>query len=379
MRIAHIIPYIGEEASGPAYSVPALCNNLEKKGCEITLYTLKPIPDKKHHFKVKTFDRKSFPVFSFGRSREMYRELSADSFKIDIIHNHSFWMAPNIYAGLVAKRFNIPLINAPRGTLSDKAMSRSKWKKNIVSILGQNTSFNTTYCYHATALHECYDINRFMPNRPVALIPNGVDIPFINSKNSLNMNRKKMLYLGRIHEIKGLENLIIAWSKLENNFPDWDLEIIGVGKDSYVNYLYNLISKYSLKRVTIGKPLYGIAKVKKYQESDLYILPSFSENFGMTVAEALANNTPVITTYGTPWHELDIKESGWCIDVGVQPLINVLNEALSKDKEQLFKMGIKGRKWMINDFSWEKIAEDMIDVYKWVLNMGDKTKNIKYG
>ena len=99
----------------------------------------------------------------------------------------------------------------------------------------------------------------------------------------------------------------------------------------------------------------------------------------MTVAEALVNNTPVITTDRTPWNDLNIKKAGWCISLGVQPLIDVLNEALSKDKVELYEMGTAGRNWMINDFSWDKIAKDMISVYKWILKTGKKPKNIVYG
>lgn len=379
MRVAQIVPYIGDEASGPAYSVPALCEALKRNGCDVILYTLEPLPKREFEFQIKGFKRSSLPSYSFGRSPNKYYTLLNDCKNIDIIHNHSFWMASNIYAGMVAKKMKIPLINSPRGTLSKKALSISKWKKNIVSILGQNTAFKSTSCYHATASHECNDINCFMPNTPVAQIPNGIDIPKINSKTSLNFKRKKLLFLGRIHEIKGLENLINAWAKLENHFADWDLEIIGVGEKKYVDFLNTLIQENSLKRVIVGKPLYGLAKLKKYQESDLYVLPSFSENFGMTVAEALVNNTPVITTNGTPWQELNTKEAGWCIAVGVEPLIDVLNEALSKDKDELYKMGTIGRNWMINDFSWDNIAKDMIAVYKWILKTGKKPKNIKYG
>jgi glycosyltransferase involved in cell wall biosynthesis len=379
MNIAHIVPYIGDEASGPAYSVPALCQALHRNGCSVTLYTLNPLPKKdKFEFEVKSFKRSNFPLYSFGRSRPKYQALLNDSANIDIIHNHSFWMASNIYAGFVAKNSKIPLVNSPRGTFSDKALSRSKWKKRIVSLFGQKAALNNTSCFHVTSSHEVSDTNKVKPNTPIAQIPNGIDVPQLASITSLNLKRKKLLFLGRLHQIKGIENLIEAWGQLEALFPDWDCEIVGVGKLDYVESLKSIIVSMGLDRIRISDAVYGEEKVKKFQEADLYVLPSFSENFGMTVAESLVNNTPVITTDRTPWQKLDIKNAGWCIGVGVQPLVNVLNLALLKNKEELFDMGVRGRIWMITDFSWEKIAQDMIALYKWLLKTGKKPKCVKY-
>jgi glycosyltransferase involved in cell wall biosynthesis len=379
LKIAQIVPYIGDEASGPAYSVPALCSALQKQGCNVTLYTLNPLPQKSFNFKIKGFCRSILPVKSFGRSTEMYKQLLLDSDDIDIIHNHSFWMASNIYAGLVAKKTNIPLMNAPRGTFSEEALSRSKIKKQLVLKFGQQTAINQTNCFHATALHEVEDIKKKYFDTPIAQISNGIDIPIMFKENSLFTKRCKLVFLGRLHSIKGIENLIDVWSLLENRFKKWDLDIVGVGDKTYVDSLRNLIKSKNLQRVKIISPKYGEEKNKIYQQADLYVLPSFSENFGMTVAEALANNTPVITTNKTPWLNLNEKQAGWCIDVGVESLKQVLTLALNKTKEELYAMGVNGRNWMEQDFSWDNIAKDMIATYQWMLKKGTKPNCIKNG
>ena len=377
LKIAQIVPYIGDEASGPAYSVPALCTALQNNGCTVTLYTLNPTPNKKYNFITKGFKRSKFPTYSFGRSAEMYKQLLEDSEDIDIIHNHSFWMAPNIYAGFIAKKKNIPLINAPRGTMSQKALSMSKLKKQIVLKLGQQLAINQTVCFHATAVHETKDIKKQYPQKAIAQLPNGVDVPVLSKETSLNQERNKLLFFGRLHSIKGIENLINAWGNLESQFPNWDLDIIGVGDTNYVGSLHVIIKNKKLNRVSILDPVYGDDKMIVYQNADLYVLPSFSENFGMTVAEALANNTPVITTNQTPWKDLDKNNAGWSIDVGVDALEKVLAIALSKSKNELFDMGTNGRQWMMEKFSWDSIAKEMIATYKWILKKGNKPKCVK--
>ena len=365
MKIAHIVPYIGNEASGPAYSVPALCCALQRNGCEVILYTLNPLPNKRFNFQINGFKRDFMILKSFGFSYQMLRSLLNNN-QIDLIHNHSFWMAPNIFAGIVSKRKNIPLVNAPRGTMSDKALSRSVLKKSIAKFLGQKFAMHQSTCFHTTAEHETLDLKKHFPKKPIIQIPNGVDIPnLINIKKDKDL--RKILYLGRIHPIKGIENLIDAWALIENQFQDWSLDIVGLAEPRYLNTLKSRTQHLNLKKISFKNPVYGKDKLTCYQEADIYVLPSYSENFGMTVAEALANSTPVITTYSTPWSDLNDKHAGWCIEVGVDSLHKTLINALSKTKEELFQMGNNGREWMKKSFSWDKIAQDMIKEYEKIL------------
>tara|TARA_R110002020_G_scaffold463122_1_gene683027 strand:+ start:5284 stop:6426 length:1143 start_codon:yes stop_codon:yes gene_type:complete len=370
LNVLHIVPYVGDEASGPAYCVPAICDSLQKKGCQISLYTLNPLPEKKFSFQINGFQRSNFPHPAFGRSPEMYKALLKEVNNVDIIHNHSLWMAPNIYSGLVSKKYGIPYICTPHGTMSQKALQRSNWKKKIALTLGQQLALDYTTCFHATAVHEVNDINAYCSGKPVSMIPNGVDIPpLIPIKKS---KRKKLMFLGRIHPIKGIENLIKSWSQLEDKFTEWDLEIIGLGDVGYTNTLLNLIKSLDLTRVNLLDPVFGEDKNAVYQKANIYVLPSFSENFGMTIAEALANATPVITTDATPWADIEKRKCGWYIPVGQESLKATLEIALNKTSNELSEMGKKGREWMNEDFSWDSLAEDMIATYNWVLSNKNK-------
>ena len=112
--------------------------------------------------------------------------------------------------------------------------------------------------------------------------------------------------------------------------------------------------------------------MRAFADADLYVLPTHSENFGMTVAESLAAGTPVIVTKGAPWSEVNKRGVGWCIDIGAQPLVNCLREALSLPRSDLQEMGARGSEWMELEFAWRPIAESMSGVYQWLLGQGDR-------
>ena len=121
----------------------------------------------------------------------------------------------------------------------------------------------------------------------------------------------------------------------------------------------------------------GEAKIKAYQNAKLFVLPTHSENFGIVVAEALACGTPVITTKGAPWEDLEIHECGRWIHIGVAPLKTALIEALQLPEAQWEQMGKKGRQLIEQKYSMQAVSEKMYALYQWVLNKGDRPDFVK--
>ena len=117
-------------------------------------------------------------------------------------------------------------------------------------------------------------------------------------------------------------------------------------------------------------PVDDMLKWDFFRQADLFALPTFSENFGIVVAEALASEVPVITTKGTPWKDLDDHNCGWWVDIGVEPLVEALREAIGLSDVERHEMGKRGRDLVKKCYSWEKIAEDMLSVYRWVIDGG---------
>src|SRR5262249_49038579 len=121
-----------------------------------------------------------------------------------------------------------------------------------------------------------------------------------------------------------------------------------------------------LSRVEIAGPLFDEAKWRAYRDADLFVLPTLNENFGLTVAEALAAGTAAISTKGAPWRRLDSEGCGWWIEHGVEPLAEALNRAMTMPRQTLKTMGIRGRDWIARDFSWQRAADDMLNLYRWL-------------
>ena len=375
MKGIHIVPSIEDEASGPSYSVVRLCESLLESGHQVILMTLGD-SEKKFSFH-RPYKRVKF-LYRLGLSSVMKKDIDkiARNDSIDYIHSHGLWMMPNIYAGWIAKKYNIPLIISPRGALSEKAMKTGLILiKNLFWHIFQKKILLSASCFHATSDAEYEDIRRIGFKQPVIIIPNGID--FQEKIKKTKQPHKTLLFLGRIHPIKGIENLLYAWSEVHSFFPDWRLKIAGPGERIYVEKIKSLSSTLSLERVDFLGPLYGKNKWDAYRNSELYILPSFSENFGMTVAESLSVGTPVITTKGTPWRGVIDKKSGYWVENSKNSLVSCLQEALP-DLLKLRKMGLNGQRWMLQAYSWDAVAKEMQAMYAWKIQGNTKaTKNIK--
>ena len=375
MKIIHVIPYIRNESAGTTYATVELCEALQRNGCDITLYTLNPIIKKEYGFKVKSFDKDWFSYPALGSSQKLYNELLKDAEDVDVIHAHMLWMAPSYYAGLVANKLNKPFVLSPHGSMTKWAWNRSKWKKNIVMMLGQKKALKSVDCFCVTAELEKEELLELSYKKTIANITLGINI----KKNSILCEKKqlkRLVYMSRIHPKKGIDLLLYAWNKIQNRFQDWELIIIGGGdieaKVDYPKEMLNLSKKIKNQRVTFTGPLFGEEKDIQLQCADLFVLPTHSENFGLAIAEALSFGVPVITTKGAPWSGLIEKNAGWWIDTGLEPLTDCLLTALTLEKKELEEMGNNGRKWMTEDFSWDKVALAMIETYKWILDKNNK-------
>lgn len=360
---------MNEEASGPSYSVVRLCESEIALGVQLSLAALDGGPVTAPPSFLKTFHY-GLGLRKLGRSPEMYKWLKSQATegKVDLIHNHSLWMMPNVYPGLVSRASGVPLVLAPRGTLSRWAMQSGSLIKKVFWPLVQRPVLQNTVCFHATAHSEYEDIRRLGFRQPVAVIPNGIDIPAMRGNKS--ESERTLLFLGRIHPIKGLEMLLPVWQVLQSRFPEWRLQIVGPDNRGHQASMLALAESLSLQRVEFCGPRYGEAKIQAYADADLFVLPTYSENFGMAVAEALAAGTPAVVTKGAPWVGLDQQQAGWWVDISIEALTAGLDAAMSKDRGELSRMGGNGKAWMAAEYSWPEIGRRMLQTYEWVLHGG---------
>lgn len=375
MRVIHVVPAITEEASGPSYSVVRLCQSLIEVGEDLTLAAMdwSPLPSIPAFMKV-------FPLGigprRLGRSPGMCRWLMGETAagRVHVVHNHGMWQMNAVYPGKAVKSGKAKLVISPRGALSTWAMSHGSRFKRIFWPSIQRPALAQASCFHATAESEYEDIRRLGFKQAVAIIPNGIDVPEFAKKERRDF--RTLLFLGRIHPKKGVDLLLRAWAGIMDRSPDWRLLVVGTdtGYDVQGGYLVQmkaLAAKLKLKRLEFVGPLYGETKWSAYREADLFVLPTHSENFGMTVAEALAAGTPAIVTKGAPWQGLQTYRAGWWIDIGVDALVASLEEAMAASPDELARRGINGREWMIREFSWHNLGKKMDQTYQWLIEGGE--------
>lgn len=384
LRSVHVIAGLDPAHGGPSYTVPRLCQALAMAGAEARLFSVAgadgcDIALDGDGGRCFPQDWARVPVVRDLRcSSSLARALHELAPKADVIHDHGLWLMPNVDAGRAALLARKPFIVAPRGMLAPAALAFSRLKKRVVWALLQGEVVRRAACIHATSEQELDEIRGFGLNNPVAIVPNGIDLPEPGARSiSGTAAGRIVLSLGRIHPKKGLDRLVRAWAKVEAAHPDWRLRIVGPDELGHADELVALAAELKARHVSVEKPVAGDAKIAAYQQADLFVLPTLNENFAITVAEALAAGTPVIATKGAPWRALQSEGCGWWIDHGVEPLAAALANAVVMTREELQAMGAKGRAWMARDFSWDRVAYDMLNVYRWLSFGGEAPSTVR--
>jgi glycosyltransferase involved in cell wall biosynthesis len=381
LHAIQIVASLDSEAAGPSYSVRRLAEALAARGVvSETFSTGTRAETERAGVRTRVFagDFAGLRVVSrLAFSRGLCAALHRGAASGAVLHTHGLWMMPNVYPGWVAASRGGALIVSPRGMLGQAALRFSRRKKQVFWALAQGRAVARAKCLHATSQQEYDEIRSFGLVQPVAVVPNGIDVASddeVAAGRGLGATRvvRTVLYLGRVHEKKGIDQLIEAWARLEPGNPDWRLRIVGPSERGHGEELRRRASALGLARVTFEDGLFGADKDSAYREADLFVLPTRNENFGLVVAEALANGTPVITTKGAPWAGLRDRACGWWIDFGVEALAAALADAMAKPRPELNAMGARGRTWMRADFSWESVASDMERVYRWCTEGGDR-------
>lgn len=288
-----------------------------------------------------------------------------------IIHNHGLWAPENHWAAHLSRSNNIPMVSQPHGMLEPWSLSQKAWKKHVALMLFQRTDLTTAKALIATSSEEYENLRQLGLKQPIAVIPNGVriDVPAdINLDQRLPIQKiKTALFLSRVHQKKGLSNLIRAWAQIRS--LDWKLQIAGPDEGGHLQEVMTLASELGIdKSIDYVGTVEGEKKAELYRSANLFVLPTHSENFGVVIAEALANGVPVITTRGAPWSDLETFKCGWWVDIGVKPLVHALCDAMALSDDERRAMGERGREY-VQRYNWDIITNQTVNVYRWALNI----------
>ena len=301
----------------------------------------------------------------------MKREWCAllDRTRPDLVHVNGCWLPQCALAQGWAQEAGYKVVLTPHGMLEPWIMARHYWTRKLPALwLYQRRAVAWADYLHATAESEKDNLLKLGYNAKVAVIANGIEVENISLKPSWRRTGK-ILFLSRVHVKKGINFLIEAVAMLKDQMQGYEVWIAGEGDPVYIDELKSLAERLGVdEQARFLGGVYGEDKWRLFRKADVFVLPTHSENFGIVVAEALACGTPVITTQGTPWQELESWHCGWWTKVGTTPTVQALSAFLQKSDAELEMMGRNGRRLVEEKYSSRKMAEDMLGLYAQVIS-----------
>jgi glycosyltransferase involved in cell wall biosynthesis len=306
-----------------------------------------------------------------------FRELLAALARgADLVHIHGMWLYPSILGCPVLRRLRVPYVISPHGTLMAEALRRSRLKKLIALTLFERRNLDSAAAIVVTSEPELEDLRSLGVQAPTVVVPLAIapDAPgFFSSGRSLDeyiaRAARTILCVSRFHPRKRLVELVRIFAGLAPSHPKWRLRI--VGPDFERGYRDKVIAARNAsgadERITIEPALHGDALWRAYLDSDLFVLPSRFENFGLVVGEALASGMPVITTRGAPWPQLATDRCGWWTDTTLASLRSAIAEAIETSPTDLFAMGQRGAMVVSEKFSLDALGRQLSNLYASIL------------
>lgn len=362
MRILHIALDVNMEHGGPPRSISGLCKALANTGNDVSLFVHDPRG-------VDCVDVGTCRLFwgtgcGFkGHWRSDVRKV-LNAVKPDVVHLHGVWNLPLHVDEAECRQRGIPYLIAPRGSLDPWGLSQKTLKKRLALWVYQLRDLNRAAAIHVTSDMEAEYVRAVGFTGRIVTSPNGINFPaHLPARNLQADGKRRFLFLSRISPKKGLLELVRAWSRIKHD--GWLLEIVGNDSEGYWKVIEDEINSLGCWESILKVPaLDDVHKWEAYARADVFVLPTYTENFGIVVAEALYAGVPVITTKGAPWNGLVSNNAGWWIDIGVEPLVSAMKDAMEVGDVALAEMGRRGGEYVRRSFDWRQIANAMIDDYR---------------
>lgn len=291
----------------------------------------------------------------------------------DIVHVHSIWMYPSVVSRRWARQAR-PYVVSPHGLLKPQALRNSRWKKQVAAVLYENEHLRHAACLHALNPAEAEAFREYGLKNPICVIPNGTVL-----RNDIVREQapqvRSILYLGRIHPLKGLRNLIRAWGAVHNDaaVEGWRLTIAGWDQNHHRNELVRLANQLGAgSTIDFLGPQFDRDKDRCLAAASAFILPSESEGLPVSILQAWSWGLPVLMT-----RECNLPEG---VEVGAAILLDRDTDGVATGLRHLFSMtdreresmGRKGRCLVEDRYQWQRIGKAMTEVYDWILGDGSR-------
>lgn len=378
MRIVHVIDSLDPARGGP----PVVCTSLAvaqaMAGHEVTiLYGDEPggkiaYPAWASRELVKLVTTRTQGTLAshlgIGATAEMQNVLGS----ADVVHTHGIWTSLITIACTVALRRRIPYVITPHGMLDPWSMSQKRLKKRIVMALRWKTLIDGALFVHALNVDERRLMEPLKLKAPIEVIANGMfpdDSPEVDDEAFRAAcpgvrDRRYILFLSRLHLKKGIDYLVAAFAIIAADYPGIDLVIAGPD-DGYLQELNALVESTGLgKRVHLPGPLYGAAKMSALAGATCFCLPSRQEGFSIAILEALMSCTPVVISDACHFPEVQAAGAGVATQLTTAAVADGLRKVLSLTEGQRSAMGEAGRRLVLDNYTWPRIADRTIATYE---------------
>lgn len=365
MKICEVVPSLEVQHGGPTRSVYGLSMALAHQGQDVTLLATDPRETGQRNdgpLRIAVFARQS--PQRLCPSAGLRDALAAGG--ADVIHHHALWLRTLHYAHRATRGRGVFVVS-PRGMMSDWAWSHHRIRKQLARACVHPGALEAVDGWHATSTAEEAEIRARGFQQPVCVAPNGIDAPtaaevqraagFWHAACPATRTRPVALFYSRFHAKKRVLELIDLW--LEHAPVEWLLLLVGIPEDYTPDTLARRVGdRAGSERVAIFA---GRERPPPYAVASLFVLPSHNENFGLVVAEALAHGVPPLVTDTTPWQALNREGCGWC--VSWSQFASAACAAMAEGPAALRTRGLRGRDWVLREFSWAETARRLIAFY----------------
>ena len=385
MKILQVIPYFypAWAYGGPPRNLYGLCKELVKRGHEVTAFTTDTL-DGRNRIKEKRETADGIEIRRFSNlnnwvafrhriflSPGMIGAMRKDLKNYDVVHLNEVRTLQNLLAHHYARQKDVPYVVQTRGSLVN-VITKQKLK-SLFDVVGGRTLLKDAARLIAVAPLEVAQYMSYgVGEEAIDIIPNGIDLTEFKDlpprgnfrqKHGLDSKHKVVLFLGRLHRIKGIDLLIKSFADIAGDFSDARLVIAGPD-DGYLPLLQSLVGELKLgEKVIFTGPVYGEQKLAAYVDADLYALTSSYEVFGISILESLACGTPVIVTDRCGIADIVKDKAGLVVPYETAPLKDALRQMLGDERKRQ-QYGREGQALVRGKYGWGAIAEQTEGVYK---------------
>ncbi len=381
MNILILVPALGSVYGGPSKSVVELAQAVGRQGLSIDVVTTNANGSSKLDVQLNTWiDEKYYRIkyfsywgwgdykLSWSLAKWLFEHIS----DYDLVNTNAIFSLTNFPAYWACRQRQVPHIITPRGMLEPWALSYRAWKKRIYYNFLEKPALQNAKLIHMLASTEAEQIKGLNLKTPITIAPNGIHrenfekLPnpeLLYQRFPDTRNKTLVLFLGRIDPKKGLDLLATAFGKVHAQFPQTHLIIAGPDNTGFLATAKNYFANVDCSEaVTFTGMLTGSLKYAALAAAKIYVAPSYSEGFSMSVLEGMASGLPCVITTGCNFPEAANANAAHVVDIDADAITDALKQCLQSPQEAR-EMGTRARQLIFEHYTWNSIAKKLIQVY----------------